>query len=155
MISTLVHLLRLVPFLCGGHRQLALENPALRQQLAMYKRTATRPKLRRSDRLFWVWLPRVCEHWTTLSGRATVGRPPVTAEIKALVTRMAAANPLWGAPQNPCPETGDRRGRAHRRLPAAPQAAHTALRDLSNVPHQLLLESNGWRHVNTHPLLAA
>jgi hypothetical protein len=32
MISTLVHLLRLFPFLCGGHRQLALENLALRQQ---------------------------------------------------------------------------------------------------------------------------
>src|SRR2546425_5467871 len=25
--------------------------------------------------------------------------PPVNAEIKALVTRMAAANPLWGAPR--------------------------------------------------------
>ncbi len=28
MISTLLHLLRLCPFLCGGHRQLALENLA-------------------------------------------------------------------------------------------------------------------------------
>ncbi len=37
MISTLLHLLRLCPFLCGGHRQLALENLALRQQLAVYK----------------------------------------------------------------------------------------------------------------------
>src|SRR5439155_22271704 len=32
--------LRLLPFLCGGHRQLALENLALHQQLAVYKRTA-------------------------------------------------------------------------------------------------------------------
>ena len=118
MISTLLHMLRLFPFLCGGHRQLALENLALRQQLAVYKRTATRPKLRRSDRLFWVWLPRVWagwrtalvivapatvlrwqrrrfrEHWTKISGRPPVGRPPVNAEIKALVARMAAANPL-------------------------------------------------------------
>jgi hypothetical protein len=31
MISTLLHLVRLFPFLCGGHRQLALENLALRQ----------------------------------------------------------------------------------------------------------------------------
>ena len=59
MISTLLHLLRLFPFLCGGPRQLALENLALRQQLAVYKRTTTRPTLRWSDRLFWVWLPRV------------------------------------------------------------------------------------------------
>jgi len=56
MISTLLHLLRLFPFLCGGARHLALENLALRQQLAVYQRTASRPKLRRSDRLFWVWL---------------------------------------------------------------------------------------------------
>ena len=39
------------------------------------------------------------EHWATLSGRPTVGRPPVHAEIRALVARMAAANPLWGAPR--------------------------------------------------------
>ena len=44
MITLLLHLLRLLPFLFGGHRQLALENLALRQQLAAYKRTATRPK---------------------------------------------------------------------------------------------------------------
>ena len=46
MITLLLHLLRLLPFLFGGHRQLALENLALRQQLAVYRRTATRPKLR-------------------------------------------------------------------------------------------------------------
>ena len=38
-------------------------------------------------------------HWTKLSGRPTSGRPRVSAEIKALVTRLAAANPLWGAPR--------------------------------------------------------
>ena len=31
--------------------------------------------------------------------QADGGRPPVNAEIKALVTRMAAANPLWGTPR--------------------------------------------------------
>ncbi len=39
------------------------------------------------------------DYWTTLSGRPTVGRPPVHAKIKALVAQMAAANPLWGAPR--------------------------------------------------------
>ena len=123
MITLVLHLLRLFPFLCGGHRQLARENLALRQQLAVYKRTTTRPTLRRTDRLFWVWLARVWagwrqpllivtpdtvlrwqrrrfrEHWTELSGRPTVGRPPVNAELKARVGKMAAANPLWGAPR--------------------------------------------------------
>src|SRR6516165_5542042 len=63
MITTLLHLLRLFPFLCGGHRQLALENLALRHQLAVYKRTVTRPRLRRTDRLLWVWLARVSTGW--------------------------------------------------------------------------------------------
>jgi putative transposase len=39
------------------------------------------------------------DHWTTLSGRPSAGRPPVNAEIRALVRRMAAANRLWGAPR--------------------------------------------------------
>jgi hypothetical protein len=106
-----------------GHRHLALENLALRQQLAVYKRTVTRPLLRRTDRLFWVALARTWagwrqplvivtpatvlrwqrrrfhEHWTRLSGRSTGGRPPVSAEIKTLVIRMAGANPFWGAPR--------------------------------------------------------
>ena len=116
-------MLRLLPFLCGGHRHLAFENLALRQQLAVYKRTAPRPRLRPTDRLLWVLLARVWagwrqplvivtpdtvlrwqrrrfrEHWAQLSDRPTLGRPPVNAEIIALVRKMAAANPLWGAPR--------------------------------------------------------
>jgi transposase InsO family protein len=123
MITLVLYLLRLLPFLCDGRRQLALENLALRQQLAVYKRMARRPKLRRSDRLFWVWLARVWvgwreslvivtpdtvlrwqrrrfrEHCTKLSRRPTRGRPRVDPEITALVIQMAAANPLWGAPR--------------------------------------------------------
>src|SRR5437016_6174874 len=123
MITLLLYLLRLLPFLCDGRRQLALENLALRQQLAVYKRMAARPKLRTTDRLFWVWLAKVwgewkqpllivtpdtvlrwqrrrfCEYWTRLSARPTGGRPAVNAEIEALVRRMAATNPLWGAPR--------------------------------------------------------
>jgi len=38
-------------------------------------------------------------HWTKLSRRPTRGRPPVSAAIKALISRMATANPLWGAPR--------------------------------------------------------
>ncbi|MGH7335837.1 MAG: hypothetical protein ACREKS_24440 [Candidatus Rokuibacteriota bacterium] len=51
MITLLLHLLRLLPFLCGGHRQIALENLALRHQVAVYKRTVGRPRLRAADRL--------------------------------------------------------------------------------------------------------
>src|SRR5438876_12153028 len=61
MITLLLHLLRLLPFLCAGHRRLAIENLALHQQLTVYKRTTPRPRLRTTDRLFWVGLARV---WT-------------------------------------------------------------------------------------------
>ena len=41
MITLLLDLLRLLPFLCAGQRQLALENLALRQQLAMGQKNGT------------------------------------------------------------------------------------------------------------------
>jgi putative transposase len=42
---------------------------------------------------------RVREYWTKLSGRPAEGRPTIHAEIKALITRMATANPLWSVPR--------------------------------------------------------
>jgi putative transposase len=123
VISLLLHVFRLLPFLVGGHRQLALENLALRQQLAVYKRTALRPRLHRMDRLFWAGLARAWpgwrralvivspdtvlrwqrrrfrEYWARLSRRPTGGRPPLNTEIAALVRKMVAANPFWGAPR--------------------------------------------------------
>src|SRR5207247_7873669 len=39
------------------------------------------------------------EHWSKLSGPPIGGRPPVNAEVKVLVMRIAAANSLWGAPR--------------------------------------------------------
>jgi hypothetical protein len=63
MITLLLHLLRVLPFLVGGHRQLALENLALRQQLAVYRRTVARPRLPRTDRLFWVGPAKVWTAW--------------------------------------------------------------------------------------------
>ena len=63
MITLLLRLLRLLLFRVGGHRQLALENLALRHQLAVYKRTTTRAKLRTTGRLFWVGLARIWAGW--------------------------------------------------------------------------------------------
>ncbi|MCM3900750.1 MAG: hypothetical protein ND866_03515 [Pyrinomonadaceae bacterium] len=44
-------------------RDLALENLALRQQLAVLKRSQTRLKIEQSDRLFWIWLLRTWSGW--------------------------------------------------------------------------------------------
>ena len=42
---------------------LAVENLALRQQLAVCKQSVKRPKLRHCDRVFWVWLSRFWPNW--------------------------------------------------------------------------------------------
>jgi hypothetical protein len=122
MLARLLRALRLLTVLAGGHRALALENLALRQQLAMYRRTRPRPALRWADRLFWVGLRRAWTDWRsalvivrpatvvewhrrgfawywTWQSRPIGGRPRVSHELRRLIREMACANPLWGAPR--------------------------------------------------------
>ena len=104
-------------------RSLALENLALRHQLAVLQRTAPRPRWRTADRLFWVLLSRLWAGWTdaisvvqpatvirwqrtafklvwTWKGRRNgPGRPAVALEVRTLIRRMSTANPIWGAPR--------------------------------------------------------
>jgi len=105
-----------------SQRELALENLALRQQLAVLKRKAKRPKLTNADRAFWVVLSRRWTGWQhapilvkpetvigwhrkgfklywTWKSRHRGGRPPIDAEIRTLIRRMARENPTWGAPR--------------------------------------------------------
>ena len=60
LIALLVWFLRGI-FAARG--SLALENLALRQQLATYARTHKRPRLKPVDRAFWVALSRVWSEW--------------------------------------------------------------------------------------------
>jgi transposase InsO family protein len=103
-------------------RELALENLALRQQLAILKQESKRPKLNKADRAFWVALSRLWPDWQSalilvkpetvigwhrkgfklywsLKSRNRSGRPPIDVEIRALIRRMARENPTWGAPR--------------------------------------------------------
>ena len=100
----------------------ALEILALRQQVAVLKRKRPRPVLNSLDRFFWTTLYRYWSRWKdvlvivmpdTVTGwhragfgrywrwrsRRTAGRPRITDEIRALVQRLAAGNPDWGAPK--------------------------------------------------------
>src|SRR2546428_5887788 len=158
MITLLLHVLRLLPFLFGGHRQLAVENLALRQQLAVYKRTTARPKLRTTDRLFWIWLARV---WAGVEAasrdRYRRHRPAVAAAPLSRVLEQALwpldrrspgrpcrdqdfdhphghREPPLGRPTNPqrAPQARPRCGRAHR-LPADAKEALAAVADVANV----------------------
>src|SRR5438132_399345 len=104
------------------HRELALENLALRQQLAVWKARQPRPQLTAMDRMFWVVLSRLWKSWRNSlqmvrpetvvawhrqgfrrywawKSRRRRGRPAIRTELRDLIRRISRANPLWGAPR--------------------------------------------------------
>jgi putative transposase len=126
-LRTMIEILRWLGILIRAavreRRDLALENLAIRQQLGVLKRRKGVPRLRRKDRLFWVVLSRIWApwrralhlvnadtvvgwqqkgfriYWARVSQRKSGGRPPASSELRALIQRMAVANPYWGAPR--------------------------------------------------------
>jgi len=123
MILTILRLLSWISTALRGRSELALENLALRQQLAVLHRQQRRPRIRKSDRLFWLVLSRLWGNWksrlvivrpetvlrwhrkrfasylTRLSRGSRPGRPTKDREIRELMRRMVKANVLWGAPR--------------------------------------------------------
>jgi len=63
MWSTLLALLRSVCSALKSRRHLALENLALRQQLALLRKRSKRPQFGRVARVFWVWLSQRWSGW--------------------------------------------------------------------------------------------
>ena len=63
MSAFLLGWFRLIWLFTRGHQALVLENLALRQQLAVCKRHSKRPRLRCSDRLFWIVLAGLWKGW--------------------------------------------------------------------------------------------
>jgi len=102
---------------------LMIEILALRQQVAVMKRSQKRPRLRVRDRVFWIWLMRLWPHWKSAlvvvkpetvvswhrqgfrlywrwkSKARKPGRPAVSAEVICLIRRMCRDNSTWGAPR--------------------------------------------------------
>ena len=98
---------------------LLLEIAALRQQLDVYRRDSRPPRLRRGDRLFWIWLCRRWERWRTAlvivkpetvlgwhragyraywrrKSRRKPGRPPIPVEHQEFIRRISGDHPEWG-----------------------------------------------------------
>ena len=63
MLNAIVVSIRFILLVLSGQKQVALENAALRQQLAVYKRNVPRPKLNNRDRLFWIGLYMIWQDW--------------------------------------------------------------------------------------------
>src|SRR5256714_8753571 len=103
--------------------RLAAENAALRHQLiVLQRRVRGRVQLTNGDRLFLVtlyrWFPSVLKAITIVrpetlvrwhragfrrywrwKSRSLGGRPKIDGDLRALIRRMSAENPLWGAPR--------------------------------------------------------
>jgi transposase InsO family protein len=123
MITLLCFFLTLFASPFKSKSRLEAENAALRHQLIVVQRKMRgRVHLTNGDRLFLVqlyrWFPSVLRaimiirpetlvrwhrsgfrrYWRWKS-RSLGGRPQVDADLRALIQRMSAENPLWGAPR--------------------------------------------------------
>src|SRR5262245_50519439 len=98
-------------------KALAAENLFLRKQLALYQERHVKPRRATpATRVTLVWLARWCDwhqalvlvqpatliRWHRQGFRwfwrwtSRPGRPPIPAELRALIRRMARENPTWG-----------------------------------------------------------
>ena len=104
-----------------SREDLILENLALRQQLLTLHAKRPRRRLGSLDRVFWVWLRKLWSgwkkplllvtpetvvrwhrtgfrwYWAWLSrNRCSAGRKPLSSDVRDLIFRMVAENPIGG-----------------------------------------------------------
>jgi len=106
-----------------SQRQLALENLALRQQVAMLRQSVRRPRATPADKVFWILFSRYVDGWRSLlhilhpdtvvrwhrkgfrlysrwkSRGPKPGRPAIDTSLRKLSRDMQASNIGWGAPR--------------------------------------------------------
>src|SRR5215470_15205001 len=123
MVALLCFLLTLLASPFKSKTRLEAENAVLRRQLIILRRKVRgRIYLTNEDRLFLVqlfrWFPSVLKTITIIQpetlvrwhragfrrywrwkSRSLGGRPKIDADLRALIRRMNAENPLWGAPR--------------------------------------------------------
>jgi transposase InsO family protein len=109
--------------LLKSHRQLRLENLALRQQVAMLQQSVKRPRASVVDRNFWILFSRYVDgwrnslhalhpdtvvrwhrqgfrlYWRLKSRGPRPGRPPIDKTLRKLIREMQATNMGWSAPR--------------------------------------------------------
>jgi hypothetical protein len=123
MIALLSFFLILLVSPLKSKSRLEAENAALRHQLIVLRRKVRGGlQLTNGDRLFLIqlyrWFPSVLKSITIIRPETLVrwhragfrrywrwksgslgGRPKIAADLRALIRRMSAENPLWGAPR--------------------------------------------------------
>jgi putative transposase len=113
----LADLIGLLMLTVRRRRSIEAENLVLRGQLALFKERGVKPRrIDAATRLSLAWLSRLCDwrscvivvrpetivRWHRAGWRlfwrykSRTGRPPIPPELRSLIRRMAAENPLWG-----------------------------------------------------------
>ena len=119
MFGALKTLLSTMTTLVRPRSELLLEIAALRHQLDVLCRQNRRPKLKRGDRMFWIWLKRTWPAWRSAlvivqpetvlrwhrdgyraywrwKSKAKHGRPRIPQQHIAFIRRISSEHPEWG-----------------------------------------------------------
>src|SRR3981081_4284984 len=123
MVALICFVLAVLASPFKSNSRLVVENAVLRHQLLILQRKVRgRAHLTNNDRWFFVqmyrWFPSIMKVMTIIEpetlvrwhragfrrywrwkSRSLGGRPQIDAALSALIRRMSAENPLWGAPR--------------------------------------------------------
>ena len=117
-VVTVVQVLNLVVFILI-HRVLLFRLLLLRHQIGVWKRSIKRPKLKKSDRLFWPHIARIWKQWRTelfivkpetvirwrkrkfrefwkRKSQGKIGRPSIPQKHIAFIQRISSDHPEYG-----------------------------------------------------------
>jgi len=118
LVIAVVQALNLVTFIFI-HRVLLLRLLLLRHQIGVWRRGIKRPKLKKSDRLFWSHITRIWKHWRTKlvivkpetvirwrrrkfrefwrrKSQGKIGRPSIPRKHIAFIQRISSDHPEYG-----------------------------------------------------------
>lgn len=102
--------------------QLQFENIYLRKQIEILKRSSIKPKIKKSDRIFFTVMKNLITNWKKnlfiikpetvikwhrqgfnlywkIKSRKKNGRPKIEKELRLLIRQISFDNPLWGVPR--------------------------------------------------------
>ena len=118
MLKLIIVVIRFVILVFGGQKQVALENAALRQQLAVFKRDVKRPRLHRRDRMFWIGLRTIWKEWKSALVIVRLETDFMAAESiqTVLVETLATENTRTTANKFGHPHPGPDHGRRERHV---------------------------------------
>src|SRR6516164_6691255 len=98
MLNAIVISIRFIFLVLGGQKQVALENAALRQQLAVFKRNIPRPKLNNRDRLFWIGLYLIWQDRKSALIRAAGNRNVLASPaVQTLLVEVIPTETTWSS----------------------------------------------------------